>query len=601
MPGAAFRGKMVAKGSVLQKSRKKKAANLFVAGRFGEVCGLLRAYCAGPGRRDAEAWCLLAAAHGELGEYDVAIQCCQKAVELEPSYLDARYNLAQALMHQGRLEEAVEAYRAVLALEPDHADALNTLGLALESLGRLREAILCYRDAHRLNPSDAKVLLNLASLYQALGEAPDALGFIRSALAIEPENANAWLALGQALTAKGELNEASGALDQVERLGGDADLVAIGRAMIHEKRGNFADALAWIEPLLGRRPVKSEVALCFARVSRHFGRQHEAVTLLQEAVGHAGSGVGVRALYFQLGKIQDELGQYEEAFRAFREANRHSPVYVEPLQSLEVMARQRQVCDREFFERLALRGSEDDTPIFIVGMPRSGTTLTEQILSSHPEVFGAGERTFIGALVERLDKVGRQKGGYPACLGSLPEHVLRREARAYLDEVREQAGPAARITDKMPHNFLYLALVSLLFPNARVVHCRRDPMDNCLSIYTYEFNAAHPYAVDLRELGRHYRAYQALMSHWSKVLPLPIFEVCYEEMVADQERVSRELIEFCGLPWNEACLRFYKNRRVVNTFSYNQVRKPIYTKSVSRWRNYEPWLKPLREALAGIE
>ena len=259
----------------------------------------------------------------------------------------------------------------------------------------------------------------------------------------------------------------------------------------------------------------------------------------------------------------------------------------------------------EFFceEKLSALPRSDNqsqTPVFIVGMPRSGTTLVEQILDSHSQVFGAGELT----LTENTDvalctRTGQRKN-YPLYLSDTTQQMLNDAANRHLEKLKALAPDAARVLDKMPHNFRYLGLIELLFPRARVIQCARDPLDTCLSIYSHDFNGMHGYSTDLAWLGQYFLEYQALMDHWIQVLTIPILVVNYEDIVVDQERMTRKLVEFCGLPWEEQCLHFYRNKRSVNTFSYDQVRRPIYNKSVARWRHYEGYLGPLKRAL-GIE
>jgi hypothetical protein len=229
-------------------------------------------------------------------------------------------------------------------------------------------------------------------------------------------------------------------------------------------------------------------------------------------------------------------------------------------------------------------------------MPRSGTTLTEQIASSHSRVGGAGELRTLGDLMRRL--AGR--GGYAEALAGLTRGQSRDLARNYLEALRQIGGPGERITDKMPHNFEDLGLIALLFPNARVVHCMRDPLDTCLSCFTHHFSENHGYNTDLSVLGQYYREYRRIMQHWREVLPLRMLDFSYEALIADQEGKSRELIAFLGLEWEDACLAFHANDRLVSTPSRWQVRQPIYTSSVKGWKKYEKHLGPLFEALGEL-
>jgi hypothetical protein len=231
-------------------------------------------------------------------------------------------------------------------------------------------------------------------------------------------------------------------------------------------------------------------------------------------------------------------------------------------------------------------------------MPRSGTTLVEQIIASHPQVFGAGELCHIGAMVAGLPARLQTDTTYPECVTMLDERLARSLAEDYLEKLRALGDDAKRVSDKMPANFFNLGLIALMFPNARVIHCRRDPLDVCLSIYFQQFAYGHNYAYDLSDIAVYYRQYKRLMHHWHAVLPLEIHEVQYEKLIADQEAVSRRLIDYCGLPWDESCLEYYKNKRAVQTMSNWQVRQPIYTHSMQRWKHYEKHLDELKEVLA---
>ena len=236
-------------------------------------------------------------------------------------------------------------------------------------------------------------------------------------------------------------------------------------------------------------------------------------------------------------------------------------------------------------------------PVFIVGMPRSGTSLTEQILASHPEVFGAGELNDINESIAKLPAMIRNNNTYPGCIKDLNQEIADKLAQEYLTRLDSFSTEKKRITDKMPHNFVNLGLISLLFPEARIIHCLRDPRDTCLSLYFQDFGWIHPYATRLENLGNYYVQYKRLMKHWTSVLDTPILTIQYEDIISDQEHISRELVNFCGLDWHDDCLQFYASTRTVATASYDQVRQPIYKKSIGRWKNYEKHLDPLTMAL----
>ena len=303
----------------------------------------------------------------------------------------------------------------------------------------------------------------------------------------------------------------------------------------------------------------------------------------------------------------DDAGDYDVAFGHYKAGNdlkKAASLYQADATSTYV-DRVIATFGTEFFARMDRAGSQPELPVFIVGMPRSGTTLVEQILASHPQVHGAGEldymRQITQALPERLapDSVGGQQT-FPECAAKIDTALAERIAEEHLQHLREHSASALRITDKTPSNFLRLGLIALLFPKARIIHCQRDPLDTCLSCYFLRFGQGQAFAYDLDDLGRYYRDYARLMEHWRRVLPSPLLEVPYEALVADQEGWSRRLIAFLGLDWDDRCLAFYRSERQVKTASVWQVRQPVYASSIGRWRRYAKHLGPLFAAL-GIE
>jgi len=305
---------------------------------------------------------------------------------------------------------------------------------------------------------------------------------------------------------------------------------------------------------------------------------------------------GRSRLGFALGKAYEDLADDQKAFSFITEANRlkRSTYTYSTSDDAAFFSRIAASFDASLFTGLAHAGCVDERSVFIVGMPRSGTSLVEQILSSHPQVFGAGELTDLGRVIETLCQ---DRGGYPAAVSRLQPGDLAVSGQAYVDQVRERAPDARRIIDKMPQNFLYVGMIRLLLPNARVIHCQREPMDTCFSIFKHGFLNLHSYAYDQQELGSYYWLYQQLMAHWRDVLPGFMYELNYEALVANQELETHRLLEYCGLSWDDACLSFHKTERVVRTASTTQVRRPIYTDSVKRWKRFEEGLAPLREAL----
>ncbi len=436
------------------------------------------------------------------------------------------------------------------------------LGRVLQRSGRLAEAAARFEQALRLKPDYAEAYVGLAGGYLDQGHYAQALDCYRRAQ---------------------ELRE-----HFVEALSGEIQVL--------ERLGDYETATHRLRALRKAYPDHLHTILAASRLCRHVGDCDQAVEDAERLLAETPlTPVYQEHLHFELGGHYDRRGDYERAYAHYHEGNRLHPAHFDIAQSQRHFAAITALFSEDALARAPRANHSSERPIFIVGMPRSGTTLVEQILASHSQVHGAGER-------RELTQIARELGlGAPNTegLADLSSDRCDELAQRYLDAVASEAGEALRITDKMPQNFLHLGLIALLFPQAHIVHCQRDPMDTCLSCYFQHFGGSHPYAYDLRNLGLYYHQYQALMNHWRQVLTLPMLEVRYEELVAEPERLSRELVTFCGLPWEDACLDYHQSERRVATASYNQVREPIYTRSVKRWEHYATHLTPLQQALAG--
>jgi tetratricopeptide (TPR) repeat protein len=373
--------------------------------------------------------------------------------------------------------------------------------------------------------------------------------------------------------------------------------IGILGTILHRK-GLYEDALKLLLPYVERGVQDVNVATAFADIARHFDKNPRAITYIQDCLDNAGwPNAMKRVLMFTLGNLHDATGNYDIAFENYQKANAlKGAVY-------DVDAHRRDIEEMIGFftkERMALLPKSSvpsALPVFVVGMPRSGTSLVEQILARHSEIYGAGELSEVGDIARSLSQKYSHLGGYSAFFQSIDRNELNTLATGYLNLLREKSDVAKRIADKMPGNYFLLGLINILFPGARVIHCRRDARDTCLSQYFQDFGGDLSYTYDLTSLGAVYVQYQRLMTHWAKVLEIPMLDVNYEELVRDQEGVSRKMIEFCGLEWEDGCLRFYESERQVATRSYDQVRRPMYSSSVEKWRHYAKHLGPLFEAL----
>jgi hypothetical protein len=305
-------------------------------------------------------------------------------------------------------------------------------------------------------------------------------------------------------------------------------------------------------------------------------------------------------LHFALGKAWLDAGDASRAFKHLDEGSRvkRATFAYDGNVAMQWMATVAEKFSAETMQRLAGNGDPSNVPVFVIGMPRSGTTLTEQILAAHPLVHGAGELKILQQIADRTAGPDGLPIGFPRLVEMMQPQDFAKLGKKYLDQITPKAPGAMRIVDKMPANFLYTGLIHLILPNARIVHCKRDAMDTCLSCYTKLFAGEQKFSYDQKELGQFYRVYEMQMEHWRKILPAENFiEVQYEEVVDDLETQAKRLISFIGLEWDSACLEFYKNKRQIRTASFEQVRKPIYRTSVGRWKPYAEYLAPLMETL----
>lgn len=530
------------------------------------------------------------------GQPDAAADCYRTAARNAPRNAEAHYLLANALRESGRLDEAVASYHNALQLEPDHFASLNNLGMLLANLGNNRAAVDCLLQALRLQPDNPVTLTNLGDACVSLGRFEDACRHLREAVRISPDFPAAQRALANALHHTGALQDALAAYGRLAELQpGSAD-AALGQARIHEQLGNYRESYRLLEPLL--EAGNPAAVPTFFDISRHLGRRDEAVHMLEELLEHGTlRSDSVAAIRFKLGRHYDESGDYDRAFAHYREANALMPASFDRRGLQRFVDDSRMVYSESFVRSMPTARNRSRLPVFIVGMPRSGTSLVEQILAAHPGVHGAGELQDISRIVQRL------AAGYPAVplplfLRNLTRGELDGAANEHLRKLQALGKNASRVTDKMPGNIRYVGLILQLFPRAAIIHTTRHPLDTCLSCFFANFGTTgHDYIYDLKTVGEYYLEYHRLMQHWESVFPQQILRIPYEQLVSDQETITRRLLEFCGLTWDERCLSFHETDRTVFTLSYDQVRQPLYTRALGRREHYAQYLEPLRAQL----
>ena len=539
---------------------------------------------------DAQVLCNLGNALRQLGLLDEALASIRRALALDPGLSVAHNNLGLALTAQGQREAAVTSYRQALTLNPRYLEALNNLGNVLSDLGQRREAVAVFRGAIELDPARAESHCNLGNVLFEFRRFAEAVASFRRALALEPEYALAHLGLAAALRMQGHAADAEASSQAVLAIepASAAAISLLGE--LRADRGQFSEA----EELF-KRALAIDPGFAFAYFSiatnRKMTRDDDAWLRGTEAL--LAKPLPLRheiSLRYALGKYFDDLKQFDEAFSSYRQANELTRRYGSSYDRVGLSQRIDRIIkgfDAAQIRQLQSRGSASERPVFIVGMPRSGTTLTEQILASHPAVFGAGELTFWQSALTAYE-AAEIKGGEGAAL-------IPGMARDYLERLTALSADAERVIDKMPLNFMNVGLISAAFPQARIIHLRRHPIDTCLSIYFQYFSHLHPYANDFDNLAHYYSEYVRITDHWRAVLPArALLEIPYEALIEDQEGWTRRMLEFIGLPWDAKCLDFHQTDRVVITLSKWQVRQKIHAASAGRWKNYEKFVGPLR-------
>ena len=510
-----------------------------------------------------EAHIALGSTLGEMGNFEAAISHCRAAIAIDPTSLNARLTLAAALQGAKRMPEAAQAWREIVSLKPDRAESYAQLAGQLVELNLFKEAIYCQDQALALDPTNALFHCGKGAMLLRLYHGEPAEACFRRAIELSPDSKDGWTGLSWALRLLGRFDEADDSLDRLRQLD-PSDI----RAVRHV-------------PATGSRDRPSQ-------------NMEELVAVFEDSEKKPFDRITAG---FAVARLLHDAGRYDDAFEAYSSANRVArenwPSKSERFNS-EVFAKSVDALiasnTPEVLAEAVKTGNISEMPVFIVGMPRSGTTLVEQICASHSRVFGAGEKNDIAVLAAELQ---RERSD-----GNNLQHAARRAADAHIVRLHRMARGASRVVDKMPDNLILIGLIMRLFPRARIIYCSRDPRDISVSCFFQVFvEGAQHFSYDLVECGKRCVQVRRLADHWLKLLPHHMIEVNYETLVGDLEGESRRIIEFLGLDWESSCLDFHQTERTVATVSHWQVRQPIYSSSIGRWRKYEKHLGPLFAAL----
>lgn len=576
---------------------------------------------------------LLGVLYYQTRRFDLAIACYQKTVQLQPDFVDAYGNLGIALKAVGRLDQAIISFKKALAIDPGLGVVHNNLGNALRELGHTDAAVTSYQQALERDPEFAECHNNLGNALADLGRLDEAVNSFKKAIALKPNLIEAYNNLGNALKASQRLSDAVVFYQQAlaikpdyfeahNNLGnGLSDLNRMDEAIVSYKKalqinpgyveahnslglalkdlGRMDQAIASFEKAIAIQPDYAKAHANLSQMRKHTdGDGDGEVRAMAELYDRSDLPDDQRIhLAFGLARAYENLGQYGRAFECLSDGQRLQKVAVpfDLAKATRFFKLIEDMFDPNFLAKQAKSGFEDESPIFVLGMPRSGSSLVEQILASHPQVYGAGELKAVGELTRRMEKSAGES--FPKAMGSVDPNIFHELGASYIEMVRRLAPRIKFITDKMPANFLCIGFIATMLPRARFIHCLRDPMDTCFSIYKSQFSESHDYSHNLASLGGYYLLYEELMAHWHRVLPDRIFDIRYEQLVQNSETEIRSMLDYCDLPFDKACLSFYKTDRVVKTASATQVRQPIYQNAIGFWKNYEDQLTPLQSAL----
>jgi tetratricopeptide (TPR) repeat protein len=575
-------------------------------------------------------------AYAAAGKLYPAIDALQSAVKAEPKLPASWKLMGELFLVDGDEDSANEAFRQHLLASNEDPDLVRAVDLFRK--GRLAQAERLCREFLKENPTNVTAIRLLAEIGLKIGVYDDAENLLERCLELAPDFRLARLNYAHVLGRREKLEDALAQIDQLLEEEPNKPAYLAQRAAIFVRMGEFSKAIPCYEFLLNNFPAQPSIALSYGHALKTVGEQDKAIDAYRQAIRlrpNFGDGYwslanlktfrfedseieAMRAeiqkkdcprvdffhLCFALGKALDDREQYDEAFHFYELGNQIKQKHeAYDAGTTEQNVQQTiSVCDEKLFQGNAGNGFAAADPIFIVGLPRSGSTLLEQILASHSQVDGTKELVQIIAIARRLG--GRRKKSeeskYPRILSELNADQLFELGQEYIDRTRIQRGSAPYFIDKMPNNFFHIGLIHLILPNAKIIDARRHPMAACFSGFTQLFARGQPFTYGLSNIGRYYRNYVELMDHWDEVLPGKVLTVQYEDVVSDTEAQVRRLLDYCELPFEEACLKFYDTDRAVRTASSEQVRKPIYTSGLEHWRHYEKHLDELKDALGPI-
>ena len=523
-----------------------------------------------------------------------AAELFNQAKELDPSCFDAWLALGNLFSQMNNLMQAEYMLKKAVTISPDNPAAHGQLGVVLYRSQRLDEAINCYQKVVKLQPGNPAAHANLAMVYIDIGKREAAVNCCQEAIKLRPDFTGAYILLASAYLAQGLFELALDSYNDALGLEVNNLSALAGKANTLIKLGRKKEAYETIRQKLDINHVDPSIAIAYASVSTVVGSEQEAAVYLENGLRIPSlTPMQQLQLHFSAGKLYDHMGQYDKAFQHYTSGNGLAQRSFDANADRKIFEDIIEVFSCENIRQFPRVHPDDLVPVFIVGMPRSGTSLVESILAAHAEIYPAGELAEIPKLSELVSGLSNSDKIFPKNMQGIDEDILKQLSRQHIEYLRKISGGINVVTDKLPHNFLFLGLIELLFPNAKVIHCKRNPLDTCLSNYFQYFSGPLAYPYKLKDIASHYNNYQHIMAHWEATLNLPILEVRYENLVCEQKAITEELLAFLDLPMDKSCLEFYQSGHVTRTASFEQVRSPIYKHSVGRWKNYEKHIDDL--------
>ncbi len=500
----------------------------------------------------------------------------------------------------GKLQEAAAIYEKSLILEPNNPDALHNLGVIAAQFQRPDIAIELIRRSLIHRPNYPEGLKNLALILKQQGKLKDAKQLLHSALSLDPKNSIYHYQLGSILYQQELLTEAENAVNIAIQYDSKNHLAYNLLGVILQDQGLLEKAIKMYRKAIRLSPDYYDAYYNLSNIKK-FSKNDSDLKNLKNISSKIKTidNPNTAKIFYSLGKAYNDINNYSAAFEYFLKANQCDRKNFEYNRKSEEdkLKQIANIFNKQFITQHETVACQSKTPVFVLGMPRSGTSLVEQILASHPQIHGAGERNELSQLASDVTKFTSTNTSYPESLALLNDEICRDIGEEYLKSLQKTSSDSDYIIDKMPSNFMLIGLIHLVLPNARIIHCVRDPIDTCFSCFRTNFTIGHNYSNSLEDSGSYYQHYLALMNHWRNVLPSKILDIEYESLVNETEKNTRNMLEYLGLPWNDACLNYYKNNRTVKTASAWQVRQPIYSSSIKGWKKYEAQLQPMIQAL----